>query len=35
MKDGFIITNKGKEADVSYLSDEDPQRLLTEAERGL
>jgi len=34
-KDGFIITNKGKAKDMTYVDDEDPQRLLNEAEAGL
>ena len=31
-KDGLIITSKGKEVDVIYISDDDPQRHLKEAE---
>lgn len=34
-KDGLIITSKGKEVDIIYISDDDPQRHLKEAEQGL
>jgi hypothetical protein len=34
-RDGFVLTNKGKEADTALLDEEDPDRMLKEAEKSL
>lgn len=34
-KDGFIITNRGREQDSALLDEQDPDRLLNEAEKSL